>query len=405
MAADPRLLLAGRPTDVGATFSNALLNVGRLESIEQQRKQSELSEQLQPLRNRLLEAQTTTAEQGVQTPTQQLDARNTARLSSIAQFSQQALPALSAGDIEGTRSLLQQRRAGLVQSARDGEQVDTTEVDEALKLLDSNPQLLAQRMQQSIDAASQIQARGRQPVATKAFAPIATETGQAIPTFDPGTGVASLVDIPGAPVPTSPVVRAQEIADIEVVKAEKVARVKAKQARTSDITKELSERNRNAARSSVRLNRALTLASKAEQGLTGSLKLKLAKLIPGLDVSSEAALGQALQELALVQLQNFKGPTTDFEFGVAQSIAGRLGDPKSANVARIKSLQRADFFNRREFDQFQRHTKAGGDPDAFAFNFGEPVKTKKGVFTLQDLQDTAVQKNLSIDEVIARLNQ
>jgi hypothetical protein len=405
MAADPRLLLAGRPTDVGAAFSNALLNVGRLQNIQQQRQQQELDEQLQPLRNRLLEAQTATAEQGVLTPTQILDERNTARLNSIAQFAQQALPRLAAGDVEGTRTLLQQRRQGLVQAARQGAQVDTTEVDEAIQLLDSNPKLLAQRMQQSIDAAQQIQAGGRQPSGVKSFAPIATETGLGIPTLDPSTGQAALVPVPGAPRPPSAAVKAQELADIEVQKAERVAGVKAKQQRTSAITQELSERNRNAARSSVRLKRALTLASEAEQGLTGALKLKLGKLLPNVDVSSEAALGQALQELALDQLQNFKGPTTDFEFGVAQSIAGRLSDPRSANLARIKSLQRADFFNRREFEQFQRHTKAGGDPDAFAFNFGEPVKTKKGVFTLQDIQDTAVQNNLSIDEAIKRLNQ
>jgi hypothetical protein len=156
MAADPRLLLQARPTDVGASFSNALLNVGRLQNIQQQREQAELSEQLQPLRNRLLEAQVTTAEQGVLTPTQILDERNTARLNSVAQFSQQALPRLAAGDVEGTRALLQQRRADLVKAARGGAQVDTTEVDEGIRLLDSNPQLLAQRMQQSIDAAQQL---------------------------------------------------------------------------------------------------------------------------------------------------------------------------------------------------------------------------------------------------------
>ena len=68
-------------------------------------------------------------------------------------------------------------------------------------------------------------------------------------------------------------------------------------------------------------------------------------------------------------MQQFKGPTTDFEFGVTESIAGSLGQSQAANVARIKSLDRARFFNEQEFKQFEKHTKAGGDPDSFSFNF------------------------------------
>jgi hypothetical protein len=168
---------------------------------------------------------------------------------------------------------------------------------------------------------------------------------------------------------------------------------------------ELSERNRNAARQSIRLNQALKVASEATQGLAGTTKVQLAKLFPNIDVTNEALLDQSLKQLAVDQLQLFKGPTTDFEFGVVESTTGALGDPKTANVARLKSLQRASWFQRRELDQFSRHTASGGDPDTFAFNFGEPVKTKKGVFTLQDIQDTAVANNLSIDDTLKRLNK
>ena len=51
MAIDARILLAVRAPDVGQTFSNALLNVQRFQGIEQTRASD-------PLRNRLLEAQT-----------------------------------------------------------------------------------------------------------------------------------------------------------------------------------------------------------------------------------------------------------------------------------------------------------------------------------------------------------
>ena len=150
---------------------------------------------------------------------------------------------------------------------------------------------------------------------------------------------------------------------------------------------------------------ALTLAQKASQGLAGSAKLQLSRLIPGIDSTDEGALDATLKQLALEQLQQFKGPTTDFEFNVTQTIGGALGQSKESNLARIKSLDRARWFNEREFQQFNRHIKDGGDPDNFRFDFQDKVKTRKGRFSLQDLQDTAVDQNLTIDEVISRLNR
>jgi hypothetical protein len=196
MAADPRLLLAGRPTDVGASFSNALLNVGRAQQLQQNRKQAELNEQLQPLRNRLLQAQTTTAEQGVQTPEQIAQARQLSRLNSVADFSQSALPGLlqgiESGDVSGTISALQQRKAGLLQAASQGQQVDTTEVDDALAMAQSNPQGLAQVMQNAIDARATIQSQGRAPTTFQKGGSfqVQTPSGPAVATniIDPTTG-------------------------------------------------------------------------------------------------------------------------------------------------------------------------------------------------------------------------
>lgn len=161
MAARPDILLAGQVPDIGATFRNALLNVQGFEGIRQARAQAERETQLQPLRERLLQAQVGTAEQGVLTPQELGSQRNLARLESVANFSQFALPGLQAGDIEGTRAALQQRRQSLQQAAAQGQQVDTTETDEALQLLDTNPQLLAQRMQQAIEAQKAASASGR----------------------------------------------------------------------------------------------------------------------------------------------------------------------------------------------------------------------------------------------------
>lgn len=255
---------------------------------------------------------------------------------------------------------------------------------------------------------------GSRAAGQKAFAPVTDpKTGQlGVPTFDPSTGTAGFQQISGAPIQQTPeekrlasIKTKQAEADISVAATEKKEIIKQRVARSSKIKTELSERNRNAARSSRMLRQALVLSQQASQGLSGSAKLKLSRLIPGIDATDEAALDATLKQLALEQLQQFKGPTTDFEFAVTQAIAGSLGESKESNVARIKSLDRARFFNEREFKQFEQHTKDGGDPDNFRFNFNEIVKTKKGPFSLQDIQDTAVQNNLTIEETIKRLNE
>jgi hypothetical protein len=413
MAIDPRISLAAQPIDLANLFAKNQANeLGRAE-ITQQREQA-------PFRNRLLELQTGLAEaqqpgqlqvaQEAASPIAQLNRRDKARLQSVAQAAQELSPLLEANDFAGARSQLIARKARLVKL-----NLPTETTDESLELLSGNPDLLRQRTAQAITLGQQAGfLKGARTASTKAFAPIVDPaTGElGIPTFDPATGQAGFQQVPGAPVQqTSAQKREAEIkerlkiSEIAVTETERKAVITQRVKRSSAIKKELSERNRSAARSGRTLRQALTLAQKANQGFTGAAKLQLSRLLPGVDASNEAALDATLRTLALEQLQQFKGPTTDFEFGVTESISGSLGQSQSANIARIKSLDRARFFNEREFKQFDDHVKSGGDPDSFSFNFGEPVKTKKGVFTLQDIQDTAVQNNLTIEETIKRLNK
>jgi hypothetical protein len=280
------------------------------------------------------------------------------------------------------------------------ESLDDASLDEAIL---STQSFISQEAGSSAPAASQ-----------KAFAPVVDpNTGQlGVPTFNPTTGEAGFDVIENAPLQKTSeqkrlanINEKQEEAEIDISKTERKEIIKQKVARTSKIKTELSERNRGAARSQRMLSQALTLAQQASQGLSGAAKLQLSRLVPGIDATDEAGLDATLKQLALEQLQQFKGPTTDFEFGVTQSIAGALGQSKESNIARIKSLDRARYFNETEFKQFNQFTKDGGDPDNFRFNFQEIVKTKKGPFSLQDLQDTAVQNNLTIEETIKRLNE
>ena len=192
----------------------------------------------------------------------------------------------------------------------------------------------------------------------------------------------------------------QQEADIAVRQAQDTAAAKQRAIRESDLTRAMSERNRTSKRMTARLRQAFILANKATQGVTGTLKTRMAKLFPDIDVADEASLNQSLKLLALEQLQKFKGPTTDFEFQQVEDIAGRFSDPKTANIAKIKAMQRAEWFNQREFEQWKKWKAAGKDPDTFGFDYGERIKTKRGEFTLQDIQDTAVKNNLTIEEAL-----
>lgn len=211
--------------------------------------------------------------------------------------------------------------------------------------------------------------------------------------------------------PSQPVGKVKKVNDMGQTTDEKLAfmrnseEMKLRQARKSEMIKEISTRNRSAARSAAPIKEALRLVDTASQGLTGVVKLKLSQLLPGVDASNEGALDSALLKLALEQLQSFKGPTTDFEFGVAQSISGTLGQGAAANKARLKSLERNNWFMEREQKQLKQWLGSNKDPDDFRFNFNEEIKIGKNAYTLQQLQDTAVANHLSIEETLQRLRR
>jgi hypothetical protein len=237
---------------------------------------------------------------------------------------------------------------------------------------------------------------------TKFFAPQTDpDTGQQfVIRANPNTGDAERVNIEGAIQRTS-----TESNQSEVNQAIALETAKGKVTRASAMKKEFGDMRRQAARARIPIMQALKLVSLADQGLAGAAKLQIARIIPGIDVANEAQLDAALSTLALDQLQKFSGPTTDFEYAVTESIAGRLSDPATANDARVKSLDRANWFINREADQFDKFIEGGGNPDKFNFDFNEEVKTKKATLSLRSLQDSAVAANVTIEEALKRLNE
>lgn len=399
---DPRIALGVQVPNVSNMFENFLTNVQNREVQDQKMKESAA----------MLPISLKQGQQAVDMNEQTLTSnRDAQRLQNLYQTGQRLKPFLANNDIQGATKFMLDNISGLQSRIEAGENLDLTE---SMQTLQNLQQGNAQQVISDINAIENIATKGsaNKQYSAKSFAPIMNEdTGQmSTPVFDPNTQSMSLVPIDGAFGETKSDASereykaAQQEAALDIKTTEAKERVKSRVARASQITSEIGDRNRSAARSQRPLKQALKLASKATQGFSGAAKLQLSKLLPGIDATNEAMLDATLKQLALEQLQQFKGPTTDFEFGVTQSIAGDLGNSAEANAARIKSLDRNNWFNQREFNQFQKHIGNGGDPDAFSFNFGEPVKTKKGVFTLQDIQDTAVENNLTIEETLKRLN-
>lgn len=127
MALDPNIPLSaftGLP-DIGQKFSNALLNIQRGTDIARQREEA-------PIRNRLLEAQTGTAEQG------QIEARQLNRIRSLATFGFEIQSDIQAGDLQSIRAKTLQRIQNLPNQG-----LPTNDSQELLQLID-NPNISEQ---------------------------------------------------------------------------------------------------------------------------------------------------------------------------------------------------------------------------------------------------------------------
>ena len=190
MALDPRLILAGKSPDIGAAFSNALMNVQRGQNISQAAEQA-------PIQNRLLTAQAGQAEAGVE-QSQQLN-----NIRSLALFGQEL-----AGDtnLDSIRAKTLQRIQDV--SSRGGTPSDSQEL---LSTVIDNPNLSPEQKIAEVQSLSKqanenairfgaIKASAGGGFAVKSSAPIIDpETGQlSIPTFDPNTNTTKLIPLEGA---------------------------------------------------------------------------------------------------------------------------------------------------------------------------------------------------------------
>jgi hypothetical protein len=153
MAIDPRISLLNQPLNVGQRVGSAISNVAGLDLITQQREQAPFQNQLLQLQAELGQAQQPSQLQVAEeaaSPLAQLNRRDQARLQSVVQGAQELSPLLEANDITGARSQLIARKARLTKLG-----LPTETTDESLELLDSNPDLLRQRVGQALQLGRQ----------------------------------------------------------------------------------------------------------------------------------------------------------------------------------------------------------------------------------------------------------
>ena len=82
---------------------------------------------------------------------QSLDTRNQSRLNSVILGAAELDTYLKTGNVDGAKNFLLNRRADLGQRIANGESVDTAETDEALALLESDPEMLRTQTSQAIE--------------------------------------------------------------------------------------------------------------------------------------------------------------------------------------------------------------------------------------------------------------
>ncbi len=138
MALDPNIILQARPMDLGQVGDSFLKGAQAGSNIASQKSQMET----QKLQNQLTEQQISDAR------FKNLDAREQSRLRSVILGSAELKNYLDSNNTEGAKSFLLNRRANLQKRIAEGDNVDTTETDEALQMLDQNPKQLMQNLNQ-----------------------------------------------------------------------------------------------------------------------------------------------------------------------------------------------------------------------------------------------------------------
>ena len=402
MAIDPRISLTPAPTvNVGQRFGQALQNIQALDNLKMNRELAPLQQQAAQMQmevaqanqlNLINQANMNSSELG-----RQIAAQNQ-RNQFFYNNAKSLQGAYNTGNQNNVINELKRQRnviAPLVQNKQLPES-ELLEIEQALQVANTDDGLEAIKNQTS-QFISQFEGDKNLP-------PAVAETIW-FKNQSPEIQEAHLLQKRGnKPTPEQELEYLQQKSDIEISTAGAKAKATAAATRQSKIISGYTDQNKTATKAMGRAREIQKLTEGATQGVQGQAKLLASRFFSGIDASAEGALDSAYKSLTLDELSKITGPTTDFEYGVAESITGSLGEGAKANAARIASILRASWFSKEESKQFNKWLDAGHSADRFVFNFNEPITFGKGekalTITLQDLRDTAAANHMSIEDTM-----
>lgn len=336
MAIDPRIIL-GASNRQSPGFANFLSNLKSIDQVKQDRALRPIQEQLAQLN--LQQAQGGAREQ---------------RIRSVALGAAEIAPFLESGDIEGARGRLTSRRARLIQQG-----IDTSDTDEALQMLDSNPQLLKQRVNQSVELGNRLGVFGGQRRVvpgqkgeTRLIRRTNPETGQeetisVTDVFDPNTGSIRQVE---SPIEGEVLTRRGETGTEETFRKVETERGKT-EAKLSEKIRAIPETERvQFLSSNLRIFEGDIAESRSVldeidraieiwQTAPGTISGPGANRLPSLKADTQE-LESILAGLGIDRLSNFKGATSERELATAFRAGASIEQGREAGIRRLKKQRR-----------------------------------------------------------------
>ncbi len=140
MPSNPLIALQGTSLNTAPAVNQLAQSIQIGKQNKRQEKIDEQNTELNEQKKKLIDLQISTDKFNA------FDQREKQRVISSVQGAAQLKPFLDNNDIEGARNFLTSRKSRLEQAIADGIQVDTTETDEGLSLLDTDIDLLKQRV-------------------------------------------------------------------------------------------------------------------------------------------------------------------------------------------------------------------------------------------------------------------
>jgi hypothetical protein len=200
----------------------------------------------------------------------------------------------------------------------------------------------------------------------------------------------------------------QRFAKVDMTPEESAA-LKVREARETESAK-LDERLQDETLRSWRESRSLntkikndlSIAEKvidsATQGLMAPLASFASRVGLPVDMTQEGALEAVMTNFAMNELAKFKGPSTDFEFGVSERIGGRLSDSRTSNKAKINLLKARTWLEEQRQRQFADYRQQKGvKPSEFSFDENKIVKVGNKEMPIAKAFDLKVNEALGIE--------